>query len=83
MFAFQVKVGKSLSISKTAYLEAKAARTASVMTMGLVRATFSKNRLRRSTYAGQKRKGVQKASLKKYQKTQDIQGKCEAVILMV
>jgi hypothetical protein len=53
---------------------AKAAKTPTSMTMILVRQAFSKRRLRRSSYAGQKRMGVTKPGLKKYRKMQDIQG---------
>ncbi|XP_034233030.1 uncharacterized protein LOC117640568 [Thrips palmi] len=69
-----MKVGSALVISNTAYIAAKAASSPSQMTMTLVRAAFSKRRLRRSSYAGQKRRDKEpKPSLKKYRKTQDIQ----------
>ncbi|KAK3907151.1 Lysophospholipase 1 [Frankliniella fusca] len=68
------KVGVALLLSNTAYIEAKAASSPSTMTMNLVRSTFSKRRLRRSSYAGQKRGGqAAKPSLKRYRKMQDIQ----------
>jgi len=71
-----MKVGTALVISNSAYISAKAATSPSAMTMTLVRAGFSKRRLRRSNYAGQKRRGQeQKPGLKKYRKMQDIQGK--------
>jgi hypothetical protein len=66
-------------LTKSVHIAAKAARTGTTMTMALVRAAFSKRRLRKSSYAGQKRMrngiAVQKPSLKKYRKMQDIQGK--------
>lgn len=67
------KVGTRLILSSTAYIEAKAAASPSVMTINLVRYTFSKNRRRRSTYAGQKRGDIVKPGLKRYRKMQDIQ----------
>lgn len=69
------KVGSALILSHTAYIEAKAAHSPSTMTMNLVRSSFSDRRLRKSTYAGQKRGSEAKPSLKKYRKMQDIQGK--------
>lgn len=68
------RVVSALVLTNTAYIEAKAASTPSTMTMSLVKSSFSQRRLRRSTYAGQKRKDEQKPSLKRYQKMQDIQG---------
>lgn len=69
-------MGSALVVSNTAYILAKAAASPSAMTMLLVRAAFSKRRLRRSSYAGQKRNGLCKPGLKRYRKMQDIQGKC-------
>lgn len=78
-FTLQVKVGKALSLPKSVFMEAKIARTPSIMAVDLVKASFSLKRLKRSTYAGQRRtrngEVVQKPSLKKYQKMKDIQGK--------
>lgn len=68
-----VKIGKSLSVAKSCYLEARAARTGSAMTKILVKGAFSIKRLKRSSYAGQKRGDDQKPSLRKYMKMQDIQ----------
>lgn len=72
-----VKIGKSLLVPRSVYLEAQASRSPSAMTMGLIKAAFSRSKLKKSSYAGQKRTrdGVshQKPGLKKYQATQDIQ----------
>ncbi|XP_034232944.1 uncharacterized protein LOC117640528 [Thrips palmi] len=72
-----VRVGEVLTLTRSQHMDAKLARTPSAMTMELIRVTFSDKRLKRSSYAGQKRtrNGVveQKPSLKKYRSTKDIQ----------
>lgn len=72
----QVKIGKSLVISSSCLMEAKAAKSGTEMTVILVRGAFSTKRLRRCSYAGQKRtvngEIRQKPSLKKYTKMRDI-----------
>jgi len=79
MFVGQVvKIGKALSVPKSCYLQAKVARSPTAMTMYLTRAAFSRKRLIRSSYAGQKRKKsdgtyIGKTSLKRYQAMKDIQ----------
>ena len=69
-----MKVGTALVITNSQYIAAKSASSPARMVTTLVKAAFTKSRLRRSTYAGQTRKGVAKPGLKGYKKMQDIQG---------
>ncbi|KAK3920733.1 hypothetical protein KUF71_016342 [Frankliniella fusca] len=74
----QVKIGKVLCVPNSCYQQARQCKSATAMTMYLVRAAFSRRRLLKSSYAGQRRKLpngeiFQKPSLKRYQAMRDIQ----------
>lgn len=74
----QVQVGKSLWVPLQTHLQALHACSPGRMIRPLLRRAFSRRRLVKSTYAGQKRKrnGIEvvKPGLKKYQKMADIHG---------
>ncbi|XP_026287065.1 uncharacterized protein LOC113212540 [Frankliniella occidentalis] len=74
--AEKVQVGKSLLLDKTSYNIARLASSPGRMVGICLRQAFSRRRLTKSSYAGQRRTkdgmSVTKPSLKKYQKTQDI-----------
>ncbi|KAK3907764.1 Queuine tRNA-ribosyltransferase accessory subunit 2 [Frankliniella fusca] len=74
--AEKVQVGKSLLLDKTSYNIARLASSPGRMVGICLRQAFSRRRLMKSSYAGQRRTKdgvtVTKPSLKKYQKTQDI-----------